>query len=283
MNTFLRHCMALIFLSVSVIACKKDNDQNKDNDPDQPKEETPVDIPETKPAVQTAVSINVNSNCGGFYKAIPERYDSSNKRYPLLLFLHGVGELGNGTTELTKIANTPVASKIRNKTFPIKFTVKGQDFSFIVISPQFKKWPSPADVEAVVSYAKQNLRIDTTRIYVMGMSMGGGATWEYGAAYAAKVAAIVPICGASSPDLGRSKKIAAANLPVWAFHNTDDPTVNVSNTNNYVANINAQSPAIPAIKTISPTGGHDAWSKATNPSYKENNMNTYEWMLQYKR
>jgi predicted peptidase len=269
--------MAIAFVCVSFISCKKDETDLPQEDP------APIDIPETKPAVQTAVSVNINANCGGVYKAIPERYDSSNKRYPLLVFLHGIGELGNGTTDLVRISNTPVAARIRNKTFPIKFTVKGQDFSFIVLSPQFKNWPGPADVEAVISYAKQTLRIDTTRVYVMGMSMGGGATWEYGAAYAAKVAAIVPICGASSPDLTRSKKIAAANLPVWAFHNTDDPTVTVANTNQYVENINAQKPGIPAIKTISATGGHDAWSKATNPAYKENNMNTYEWMLQYKR
>lgn len=280
MITTLRRLAAVCILAISIASCKKDTDPvNNPTDTTDPKN----DIAETKPAIQTAVSINVNGNCGGFYKAVPARYDSTTKRYPLLVFLHGIGELGNGTTDLAKIQNTPIAARIKNKTFPVKFTVNGQDFSFIVISPQFKAWPAPTDVEAVVAYAKKNLRIDTTRIYVIGLSMGGGATWEYGAAYASGIAAIAPICGASSPDLNRSKKIAAANLPVWAFHNTDDPTVTVNNTNKYVENINSQKPSILAIKTIWPTGGHDAWSKATNPGYEENGKNVYEWMLQYKR
>lgn len=281
MITTLRRLSAVCVIAISIVACKKDTVAV--NNPADPGTDPKNDIVETKPAVQIAVSTNVNGNCGGFYKAVPARYDSTSKRYPLLVFLHGIGELGNGTTDLAKIQNTPIAARLKNKTFPVRFTVNGQDFSFIVISPQFKAWPVPTDVEAVVSYARKNLRVDTTRIYVIGLSMGGGATWEYGAAYASKIAAIAPICGASSFDLNRAKKIAAANLPVWAFHNTDDPTVSVNNTNKYVENINAQKPAVPAIKTIWPTGGHDAWSKATNPAYKENGMNVYEWMLQFKR
>ncbi|MET0466565.1 MAG: dienelactone hydrolase family protein [Chitinophagaceae bacterium] len=243
----------------------------------------PADIPETNPAIQTAVSINVNGNCGGYYKAVPARYDSSTKRYPLIIFLHGLGELGNGTTELVKVSRTPLAARIASKNFPVKFTVNGQNYSFIVISPQFKKWPSPADVDAIINHAKQTLRIDASRIYVMGMSMGGGATWEYGAGFGAGIAAIAPICGASTATLTRAKKIAAANLPVWAFHNIDDLTVNVGSTNKYVEDINAQNPAVRAIKTIWSSGGHDAWTKATDPAFKENGKNVYEWMLQYKR
>ncbi|RYG49849.1 MAG: hypothetical protein EOO01_12020, partial [Chitinophagaceae bacterium] len=273
MTTIFRILPAVCLLILGASSCKKDSTTEAPQN----------DIAETKPAIQTAVSVPVNGNCGGFYKAVPARYDSGSKKYPLLIFIHGVGELGNGTTDLAKIQNTPIPARLKNKTFPVKFTSGGKDFSFIVISPQFKAWPSPGDVDAVVRYSIQHLRIDTARIYVIGLSMGGGATWEYGAAYASKIAAIAPICGASSPDLSRAKKIAAANLPVWAFHNTDDPTVTVNNTNKYVENINLQKPGVPAIKTIWPTGGHDAWSKATNPAYKENGMNVYEWMLQYHR
>lgn len=274
-------------IATTILSCTKDTtivpDESTNPQPQQPAPPASADISETKPAIQTAVNININANCGGFYKAVPARYDSTNKKYPLLVFIHGIGELGNGNSDLQKLLNTPIPSRLKNKTFPVKFTVNNQEFSFIVISPQFKAWPSPNDIDAVVKYASQNLRVDPARIYVIGLSMGGGATWEYGAAFASKVAAIAPICGASSPDINRAKKIAAANLPVWAFHNADDPTVTVNNTNNYVANINAQKPAIPAIKTIWPTGGHNAWSKATDPNYKENGVNVYEWMLKYKR
>jgi predicted peptidase len=113
--------------------------------------------------------------------------------------------------------------------------------------------------------------------------MGGGATWEYAALNAAKIAAIVPICGASTVNTTKANNIASVNLPVWAFHNEDDPTVSVNNTKDYITAINSLTPSPLARMTIWLTGGHNAWTKASDPEYKENNLNIYEWMLQYHR
>ena len=57
------------------------------------------------------------------------------------------------------------------------------------------------------------------------------------------------------------------------------------NTNTYINIINTTlNPPNPlAKKTIFPVGGHDAWSTTYNPTYRENGLNIYEWMLQYKR
>src|ERR1700730_3721164 len=91
-----------LFFAVTVLflffsSCKKDNIAGNGNTkPD-------LDIPETLPPVQTAVSTTVNANCLGFYKALPARYDSTSKKYPLMVFIHGIGELGNGTTDLPKV------------------------------------------------------------------------------------------------------------------------------------------------------------------------------------
>ena len=81
----------------------------------------------------------------------------------------------------------------------------------------------------------------------------------------------------------KANAIASADLPVWAFHNEDDFTVPVSSTKDYIAAINSFNPSPLARMTIWPTGGHNAWTKATDPDYKENNLNIYEWMLQYHR
>jgi predicted peptidase len=113
--------------------------------------------------------------------------------------------------------------------------------------------------------------------------MGGGITWEYAAANPKRFAAIVPICGASFPFDTRCKAIANADLPVWAFHNNDDATVAPSNSVNYVNKINSFNPSVAALLTLWPTGGHDAWTKATGPDYREGGKNMYEWMLQYSR
>ena len=262
----------LIFLICIWFSCKKEDNPNIDNT-----------ITETLPPVQTAVSVNVTANIGGFYKALPARYDSTTKKYALLVFLHGAGEMGNGTTDLSKVLSNAVPSLINKNNFPASFVSGNTNYSFIVISPQFKTWPSTDDVDAMISYSITNFRIDETRIYVTGLSMGGGATWDYASVYAGKIAAIVPICGASAPNASKAKNMADAHLPVWAFHNEDDPTVSVNTTIDYINMINSFNPSIVPKMTLWPTGGHNAWTKASDPNYKENNLNIYEWMLQYHR
>lgn len=260
---------------VLAFSCKKENNVNGSTQQE--------DIPETSPAVQTPRQMAINGNIGGFYQALPARYDSTNKKYPLLICLHGTGELGNGTSDLAKVTNVAIPNRIKSGKFPPAFSVNGKSYSFIVIAPQFKQWPSANDVNAVLDYAIAHYRIDTTRIYVTGLSMGGGATWDFAGVYASRLAAIVPICGASSPNDTRAKKIVDAHLGVWAFHNNDDGTVSPANSIGYVDKINALHADPQARLTLWPSGGHDAWTKATDPSYKENNKNIYEWMLQYSR
>lgn len=275
MKTVLRFILSVCTAAVILTGCKKDGLSATDK---------VNNVPETAPAVQTAVTANVSSAIGGFYKALPARYDSTTKKYPLLVFLHGVGETGNGTTDLSRLLVNAVPKLLNQHSFPPQFTVNGTNYSFIVINPQFKVWPQPADVNAMIDYAVAHYRVDESRIYVSGLSMGGGNTWDYAVAYATRVAAVVPISGASWPTKDQMGNIAKANLPVWAFHNSDDGTVSVNTTITNVDNINSFNPAIPAKKTIWATGGHDAWTKATNPATREcDGKNMYEWMLQYTR
>jgi predicted peptidase len=264
--------IVVILFIITCYSCKKESAVLINND-----------IAETQPPVQTAVSADINATCGGFYKALPARYDSTSKKYPLLVFLHGAGEVGNGTTDLPKILNNALPCLINNKLFPPEFVSGGKNYSFIVISPQFKGWPAPSDVDAVINYSVKNFRIDETRIYITGLSMGGGATWDYASINAGKLAAIVPICGASYPTSAKAQGIASSNLPVWAFHNEDDNTVSVNTTKQYISMINIFNPSPLARMTIWAAGGHNAWTKASNPAYKEDNLNIYEWMLQYHR
>lgn len=239
-------------------------------------------VVETSPATHTAVSANVDDNCGGYYRALPARYDSSSKKYPLILFLHGVGELGNGTTDLSKMIRAGLPRLINKKAFPPSFEVNGEHFSFVVISPQFKKRPTNDQVNSVLKYMVDKYRIDTSRIYVTGLSLGGGVTWDFSAQYGSGIAAIAPICGGSWPDPKRAAKIAGYNLPVWGFHNADDNIVPASYTKDYVNLINSHHPKVSAKATIWPAGGHDSWTKAYDPAYRENGRNMYEWMLTFK-
>ena len=268
----MKNTTVCILLYLVVLACTKDNTGTSINNQ-----------PETDPPVQKAVTVAVNANIGGYLEALPARYDSTTKKYPLLLCLHGVGELGNGDADLSKVAKNGTPTLIKNQKFPASFEVNGTSYSFIVLSPQFKNWPWPVDVNDMVNWAIAHYRVDTTRMYISGLSMGGGITWEYAAIYPGRIAAIAPICGASAPSDGKAKSMADAHLPVWAFHNKNDSTVTYQYSTGYVEKLNAAGADPAAILTLWPTGGHNAWTKATDPNYKEGGKNIYEWMLQYHR
>ncbi len=270
-------CYAFI-LPVLLFSCKKDtiSGDGSANRPD-------LDIIETNPPVQVAVSEKISDNCFGFYRALPARYDSTSKKYPLLIFLHGSGEMGNGTTDLPLVLRNSVPKLISQKKFPANFNVGGKNFSFIVFSPQVKAITTNDDIYAMIKYAVSHYRIDTTRIYVTGLSLGGGATWSFAAKYPDLAAAIVPICGGITLTQVKASLIANAHLAVWAFHNEDDNLSPVQSTKDNINLINTYNPSPKAKMTIWPTGKHDAWTKASDPAYKENNINMYEWMLQYHR
>ncbi len=240
---------------------------------------------ETLSMVQTPVSHNINANIGGYLEALPAHYANHRfKRYPVIIFLHGVGELGTGSeSQLMELTNNSIPKLINKKTFPTNFRVNDTTFQFIVISPQFKAWPQPSDVNDMINYVIKNYRVDTTRMYLCGQSMGGGVVWDYAYTYGKRITGIVPICGASWPTTEKAESIADDNIAVWALHNQDDPTVPSWYTVDYVEYINDDKPAKVAKKTIWQTSGHDAWTKATDPNYKENGKNIYEWMLSHKK
>lgn len=233
------------------------------------------------------VSMTVNSN--GYYEYLPSGYSSGSAKYPLIIFVHGIGELGDGSqSQLSKVLANGTPKQISEGIFPASFTVKGQTYKFIVLSPQFTIWPFPYDINNIINYAIRNYRVDTSRIYLTGLSMGGGVVWEYPGedlSYANRVAAIVPISGAAWPANFRCENIAAGNVAVWATHNDQDPQVPSFYTVDFVNNIDNQ-PAPPnplAKKTIFSSTAHDAWSKTYDLNFKEDGVNIYEWMLQYSR
>jgi predicted peptidase len=231
---------------------------------------------------KTAIKTVINDNCDGYWEILPTDYATSNQTYPLFLFLHGKGGLGSA---LENIFHGGMLAKVVENDFPKTFTSKGKTYSFIFIGPQFKRWPSPENVNDILEMAVKKYRVDMHRIYVSGQSMGGGATWDLAGnpnPNFVKITAIAPICGASPPEIEKAKIMAQKKLPVWAFHNQDDPTVNYSNSVAYVQMINSQQPTIPAKLTVWPKGGHNAWTKAYDPNYKEDGMNIYEWLLQFE-
>jgi len=208
----------------------------------------------------------------GYYTYLPDgHFFQPDERFPLLVFLHGAGEKGNGTTELSRVLLNG----------PPKRVNQGIDFPFVIVSPQLPAsqggWPVLL-VDELIARAKADTRVDTTRIYITGLSLGGYGTWSYAVARPNIVAAAVPIAGAG--DTGQA--CAMKDVPVWAFHGDADGTVSVSGSVNMVAAINACSPppGVTPKLTIYPGVGHDSWTRTYDGSAGHD---IYTWMLGYHR
>ncbi|MBX2963560.1 MAG: tandem-95 repeat protein [Cyclobacteriaceae bacterium] len=218
------------------------------------------------PRVTTASTIH-------FYEYLPPDYNSNTNNYPVVFFMHGLGERGNTAADLPLV----------HKHGPPKFVKNNTQFPFILISPQLKTnfgdWP-PWYIDEVVEYCRTYLRIDPKRMYFTGMSLGGGGAWYYAQTYPNKVAALAPVCGSRNLT-SKACDLVNSNIPVWAFHGSNDTTVPQSRTINMINAMNACNPAPnPApILTIYPGVGHNAWDKAYRPDHVEHNPNVYEWMM----
>ena len=273
--------IAAAIFAVVITSCKKE-------------ELTPVAITasnvdelymETGYTVKKTITHTIDANIGGYLEALPAHYyNHPKKKYPLIIFLHGQGEMGDGSqTSLRIVADNAIPKLIADKTFPKNFYVNGGSYQFVVLSPQFKGWPQPSDINDMITYAIKNYKVDSTRLYICGLSMGGGGDWDYSWNYGKRVTAVVPISGASWPTTEKGQYIAKDDLAVWAFHNNNDPTVPSWYSVDYVQYINQSNPIIKAKLTLFDASGHDAWTKATDPNYRENNKNIYEWMLSYRK
>ncbi|MDB5104481.1 MAG: hypothetical protein JWP91_2170 [Fibrobacteres bacterium] len=213
----------------------------------------------------------------GYRLFVPAGYDKA-KRYPVVLALHGSGERGsNNTSQLTanQLATAWVADSIQNRV------------PHFVIAPQcpaestWVNYGRPVDatpfsgtlkiVMEIVDSLGREFTLDPDRLYVIGLSMGGYASWDLTVRFPDKFAAAVPICGWG--DTTKAARIK--DLPIWAFHGDKDPTVNVSGSRNMIAAIK-RAGGNPKY-TEYPGVGHESWV----PAMKEPGLPT--WLLSQKR
>lgn len=286
--TFVNMRSAIMLLSAFcfITACQKEiatPDNSTRNAPTQSSNITADDVLETALPVHTPILYNVNSNVAGYYETLPARYSLTTKKYPLIIFIHGIGELGTGLSRLN-CCGLPYHAK--GGTFPPKFLVNGVYYSYIVISPQFKVRPSAANVQSVIDFAKAKYRIDESRIYVTGLSMGGGSTWDWSVVYGEKAAAIVPVCAGTAPTTTLAASVATKNMPIWSLNSSADAIVPIQWAKDWINWIDARNSTMAAHTklTIWDYLSHNGtWGKAFNPVTKIDGYNIYEWMLLYTR
>ncbi|KAA3609676.1 MAG: phospholipase [Calditrichaeota bacterium] len=193
---------------------------------------------------------------------LPSDYDEKVKQWPLMLFLHGAGERGE---DINKV-------KVHG---PPKLVENGENFPFIVISPQCPKeqwWPSlTAELMRLIDEISQNYAVDEKRIYLTGLSMGGYGTWALAGEFPDKFAAIAPVCGGGTPYFARKMR----HIPAWVFHGAQDQVVPLKNSEEMVLALRKAGGEVKF--TVYPEAGHDSWTETYN------NPEFYEWFLQFER
>ncbi|MFZ1528174.1 MAG: T9SS type A sorting domain-containing protein [Ferruginibacter sp.] len=263
------------------------------------------------PATYTSTlrpNTRINPIINGFHESLPQGYyDNPNEKFPVLLVLSGNSERGDGTTAeiVDRVTFNRPVRLIRYGEWPGSFTVNGQVFKFIVITPQFYQnvGLNVSDVEDCRNYILNNYKVDADRFYLTGNSVGGGLDWIYcgsSVGNANKIAATVITAGSTSPNTGLCSNMAQSKLPVLAAHYEGDPVVPYSWSSGFVNTINSLlvQPATSAklITYIQPPPPNNIQHDATwntfdlnlnaGGAYNNqlvNKLNVYEWMLQYRR
>ena len=161
-----------------------------------------------------------------YHLFIPENYDYQNI-YPLVLCLHGAGEKGDDSLAVKKNSMAIVWGRDSIQT-------RWPSFILVPQCPVSSTWGYSnvlLTVNDLVESLLNEFSLDTNRIYITGLSMGGYGTWAYIANYPDKYAAAVPVCGWGDASWATIIK----HIPIWAFHGAQDYTVPVSGSRDMIA------------------------------------------------
>ena len=186
------------------------------------------------------------------------------KGWPLVMFLHGSGQRG---TDL---------NVLKQEGLP-KLVAEGREYPFILISPQcgLNEYFDAQMLLKLIDRVADTLHVDRDRIYVTGLSMGGGGTWDVAKESRGKLAAIAPICGRGDRRWAQYSQYATS-LAVWAFHGADDDVIPASESEEMVQTLQAAGSTIAKL-TIYPGVKHPSWRIA----YDDPEL--YRWLLAQRR
>ena len=193
---------------------------------------------------------------------VPSSYDPA-KPMPTIIFLNGAGECG--TDGLKEVFHFGTAVMLNSEKWP-----------FLILFPQKQDvktlWEDEEPmVMAILTQSRKEFNIDSTRLYLTGLSQGGHGTWAIAAKHPDLFAAIAPVCGWGDEDM--AKKLA--KMPVWTFHGDQDQAVDVERSREMEKWITAAGGTCKL--TVYPGVGHNSWDKA----YRDEDLG--KWFLEHKK
>lgn len=186
----------------------------------------------------------------------------SGQPLPLIVFLHGSGERGD-SIDLVRIHG------------PWYYAEHYSDFPFMILAPQCKEGETwePVKLDLLLDEIIANYPVDTSRIYLTGLSRGGFGTWDWALYRPDRFAAIAPVCGASNYHVLNANKLK--DIPVWVFHGALDDVIPVSFSAELVKKLRSLGADVKF--TVYPDAGHDSWTETyMNPEL-------YKWFLSHRK
>ena len=180
-------------------------------------------------------------------------------KYPLVVSLHGSSLRGNRLSKLTSYGTVAAINA-------------GMSIPAYVLAPQCpsgQRW-NPHRLDATITEVMKEYPIDTARIYVIGMSMGGYGTFDVVGTYPERFAAAIAMCGGGQVAMAGS----LARVPLWVIHGAADRAVPSSQSRRIVNAIQATDGNI-CYYTEIPGLGHGALAESYG------HLKLYDWLLRH--
>jgi len=243
-------------------------------------------LPPDTGGIQVAKLHESTSSPYGHYIYTPSSYSDDGPEFPLLVFLHGAGQVGNSKNDPSKLELV----LLNGPPHMINIGAWDPTYPMIVASPQCHEggWNSQL-VHDFIQYLIDNYEINKRRIFITGLSMGGYGTFGYIGDFGEDsfAAACVPICGGGSTNKAEN----FYKVPTWAFHGDADSIVLPSKSLDMINAINKFKPSPLARVTIYPGVGHDSWSitydgtgmGTESNDYDKFSLSIYDWMFQFEK
>ena len=184
--------------------------------------------------------ITSNNDTLRYRELLPENYNPQQK-YPLVLFLHGAGERGSDNRAQLTHGSMMFTNPVNREKYPAIVLIPqcpANSFWPFDLRPEgkldFSVFPADYPISSVLQSVKYLLdkyiaagSVDTNRIYILGLSMGGMGTFDMVCRFPDLFAAAIPICGGVNPD---RLKAAAGKVKFRIYHGDKDSVVPVENS-----------------------------------------------------
>jgi predicted peptidase len=228
---------------------------------------------------------SIESAPAGYVEYLPPGYGDGRRR-PLLVYLHGAGENGDGSENaLERLLDASLPGLIVNDRWP-------EDRPFVVLMPQHQGGqgeggagplcPDVEEIDAFLAFALEDYAVDRRRVYLTGVSCGAIGAWAYLGAHTDEVvAAAVLIAGDGNRAVGEAD-CALGRVPIWAIHGALDGTVSVYGSVRPIRLLRMCTDPKPVDLrlTVYSDVGHDAAGPTYDLSAGED---VYAWMLGHRR